>query len=400
MRRRPTGAHARVYESIDDHPKTRAAAAVLAAGVPGLSEDLAAAVIVRAVRRLVCWAIRESDTGRTGHLSDGALARVAWPGAVSPGGALWGAVDVGVLRRALRAVPEGYEVGFLFTWGRGKGRQGVEHIHEFQAHAWHALKDREHYRGCSVSDFDDGPLGRLPAARPPVPELEPAPGASDAPPGSPAVLGAPAAPPAPPAGLEAPSRPAGGGGEVGSRFTPRFGGSAERKPLQGNGPARRAPEGDRFALICPSESPTPDGQKNQAPRPLPGPGWDRVPGGVFAGEAPAVAAWARTFGAFSKAGLHDGYAYVSRWTEASGLQPAPGADDAAVTPGRALELLVPEAFDALVADLTAHLPGAQYPRTYTARALAGRWTEVLSKMADAAQRRRSTFRTGTGGFES
>jgi hypothetical protein len=125
-----------------------------------------------------------------------------------------------------------------------------------------------------------------------------------------------------------------------------------------------------------------------------GAGWLGIPGAVFLGQPPAVATWVRGFGGFSKAGLYDGHAYVSRWTEQSGMQPAEGAEDPGISPGRALELLVPAAFDAVVTDLAAHLPQTTHPRTYTAKAIASRWSEVLAKMADEAAARRDRFKTG------
>lgn len=426
------GTWSKVHESIDTHPKTAAAAAVLVAEL-GLDPDHAAAVVTRAVRRLVCWALREQDLGRTGDLGDFAFVGQAWPAAIAPGGALWGRTDVSVLRRALRAVPEGHEHGFLFLHGRRQGSPGVEFIHEFAFHAWEALKGRATYRGCSVEDFTGSPYGRRgapaprPAAPPParpdaqgllplVPELGPAQGPSSpsaapprAHPSDPLDAGGPSAGQAPvatPPGLStgsppAPAAPARRSDEVIARLrrgSPEVGGEVaagfRRNPLAPQG----RPSPDRHAgpvlSIHPSAAEDQNGTiQAAAPALVPsGPGWLGVPEGVRRGDPAAVAEWLRRLGAMSQAGLYAGATYVARFTEHAGIVPPGAASDPTCPPGRALEALAPLAFQALVDDLTGHLPSKDFPRKYTARALSGRWEEVLSRTADEAQARRDRWR--------
>lgn len=410
------GTWAKVHESIDGHAKTSAAAAVLVAEL-GLPSDYASAVVVRAVRRLVCWALREQELGRTGDLTDFALVQQAWPAALVPGGALWGRPDVSVLRRALRAVPEGHERGFLYLYGRRQGAPGVEFLHEFAFHSWAALKDRATYRGCSVEDFAESPYGRRPApAAPPAAvagsgaaRQAPAPlgldggvpaaggplAAAGAPvPSAPSVAAATPNVAAPPVGTgrfaEALARLRRGSAEV----QPEVGAKLERKPLPS--PAPRTPDaGDSPAV---SIHPVPETERKRSPAPPgeagpSGEGWRGVPSGVARGDADAVAGWIRSIGPMSHAGLFTGAAYVSRFTEHAGIVPPGELTDGACSPGRALELLDPAAWSALVGDLCGHLPRKDFPRKYTARALAQRWEQILSAAADAAQARRARWRS-------
>lgn len=426
------GTWTKVHESIDAHPKTAAAAAVLVAEL-GLDPDHAAAVVTRAVRRLVCWALREQDLGRTGDLGDFAFVAQAWPASIAPGGALWGRTDVSVLRRALRAVPDGYEHGFLFLHGRRQGSAGVEFLHEFAFHAWEALKGRATYRGCSVEDFQGSPYGRRgapsprPAAPPPARQdaqgllplvPEPAPvsvesSPSAAPPrsdpsdpldaGSPAGVTAPAAPPpglstsgppAPPAPArrsdEVIARLRRGSSEVGGEVAAGF----RRNPLSPQGGPSPDLHAGPVLSIHPSAAEDQKGTIQAAAPALvpPSPGWVGVPEGVRRGDPTSVADWLRRLGAMSQAGLYAGATYVARFTEHAGIVPPGPATDPTCTPGRALEALAPLAFQALVDDLTGHLPLKDFPRKYTARALSGRWAEVLSRTADEAQARRSRWR--------
>lgn len=423
------GTWSKVHESIDTHPKTAAAAAVLVAEL-GLDPDHASAVVTRAVRRLVCWALREQDLGRTGDLGDFAFVGQAWPAAIAPGGALWGRTDVSVLRRALRAVPEGHEHGFLFLHGRRQGSAGVEFIHEFAFHAWEALKGRATYRGCSVEDFTGSPYGRrgAPAPRPAapsparpdaqgvlplVPELGPVQGPSSPSAGpsrsDPLDAGArpggspPAAPPpglstsgpsAPPAPArrsdEVIARLRRGAAEVGGEVAAGF----RRNPLSAQGRPSPDHHAGPVLSIHPSAAEDQNGTiQAAAPSPAPsGPGWVGVPEGVRLGDPTAVAEWLRRLGAMSQAGLYAGATYVARFTEHAGIVPPGAASDPTCSPGRALEALAPLAFQALVDDLTGHLPSKDFPRKYTARALSGRWEEVLSRTADEAQARRTRWR--------
>lgn len=117
-----------------------------------------------------------------------------------------------------------------------------------------------------------------------------------------------------------------------------------------------------------------------------------VPEGVSRGDPTAVAGWLRRLGAMSQAGLFAGATYVARFTEHAGVVPPGPVSDPSCPPGLALEVLAPQAFLALVDDLAGHLPLKAFPRKYSARALAGRWTEVLSRTADEAQARRDRWR--------
>lgn len=396
------GTWSKVYDGIDDHPKTRAAAAVLAIEL-GLSEDYAAAVVVRAVGRLMRWAIRESDSGRTGHLSDFALTLVGWPAGVAPGGPMFGRADAGALRRALRAVPEGYDRGFLYDWGVRPGRAGVEFLHEFHFYAWDALKGRSHYRGSALADFRDGPAGNRPssAALGGPPAIAPSVGSAAAarprplisPPSGSAAPSAPSGPSAPRAapagGAEGPAR---GSSEVGGEVGLRFG----RKSLAGLDDPSRISRGDAVYLSIrqygsDSDKISPEGPGGVLDLRL-GPGWAGVPAGVRGGDPDATGAWLRSLSPMSHAGLYAGAAYVARFREHAGLLPPGEATDPTCGPGRALELLAPDAWAALVGDLVGHLPQKDFPRKYSARALASRWEEVLGKAADAASKRRAQWR--------
>lgn len=123
-----------------------------------------------------------------------------------------------------------------------------------------------------------------------------------------------------------------------------------------------------------------------------GPGWAGVPAGVSAGNPDAVAGWLRALGPMSHASLFPGSTYVARFAEHAGVVPPGPATDPTCSPGRALELLAPDAWTALVADLTGHLPRKDFPRKYTARALAQRWEQTLGRLADEAQARRDRWR--------
>lgn len=399
------GTWSKVFDGIDDHAKTRAAARALAIET-GISEDYAAAVVVRAVGRLVRWAIRESDYGKTGHLSDHAIASIGWPAGVAPGGPMWGREDAGALRRALLAVPEGHQRGFLFLWGARQGRPGVEHLHEFQFYAWDALKGRSHYRGTALADFDLCPYGKATSAAPLARSATSTPAAAAFPVEHPRrILGPPAASAPPPGvgsigsllpGLVMPEE---GGdrspGRSSSEVAPRLGGKCEPKSSAAMENASRKSrdfpvhlsirqQQSRSEQICPEGTPPAIPRLSE--------GWAGVPTGVRAGEAEAVAGWIRELESMSHAKLYPGSTYVARWAEHAGLVPPGAATDPTARPGRVLEALDPDAFRALVADLVAHLPRKDYPRKYTARAIAARWEDALGKLADAAAKRRSQWR--------
>ena len=68
------GTWARLDESVHTHEKTLALAADLEEiGVP---QEYAVDVAVSQLHRLICWCIRNSDTGRIGHLPPSVFALV------------------------------------------------------------------------------------------------------------------------------------------------------------------------------------------------------------------------------------------------------------------------------------------------------------------------------------
>lgn len=166
-----------------------------------------------------------------------------------------------------------------------------------------------------------------------------------------------------------------------------------RNPLPGLAPPAREPE--RAPVVSLHQGGADSDREIQPPPPgaVPsGPGWRGVPEGVAVGDPTAVAGWLRALGPMSHAGLFPGSTYVARFTEHAGIVPPGAATDPTCSPGRALEVLDPAAWQALVGDLTGHLPRKDFPRKYTARALAQRWEQALGRLADEAQARRDRWR--------
>lgn len=151
---RHNGIWSKLHEPIWDHAKTHRAAAVLvAAGVPA---EYAHQVVVGALHRLTCWALRDGDSGRTGSISDSKLAVLAWPESAEsrrfPAQARTGQL----LRTALRAG------GFLECPCHGSVTEPIgdapeteilcneEVIHDFADHCKDVLGDRRRKRGKEV----------------------------------------------------------------------------------------------------------------------------------------------------------------------------------------------------------------------------------------------------------
>lgn len=129
---RHNGIWSKVHEPIWDHVKTHRAATVLVeAGVP---PEYAAQVIVGALQRVTCWALRDGDTGRTGELTDARLAGVAWPESAESARFAKPSKTGAILRAALRAG------GFL------EGEGETETIHDFADHCRDILGGRDRKR--------------------------------------------------------------------------------------------------------------------------------------------------------------------------------------------------------------------------------------------------------------
>lgn len=351
--------YCRWHENLPEHPKTRAAARVLVMEL-GIDGDLANAVICRAVPLLVTWLIRNQDDGRTDGLSDARLASIAWPASTEPGGQLWGgdAVRLAVPRRALRAIPDGYDQGFLVVRGRGKGRARTEHLHEFVHHAWPALRNRPHYKGRRLQDLlaaqelargesVESEAFDCPSTR--VPDLFS--GAFSTPSSDPSVAGKPAT------------------------------------NCENQSALRALPERASNQEEFEERTDLPDGR-----------GWRGVPVGVFRGEMLATAEWIRRLPPSSYAGLLDGSVWLDRYRRA---HPAPLPTDvhriSPLEPGRLFEAVEPSEWAALIGDLAAKLPATEFPKTYAMKSLAQRWGDVIGKLADAAQARRAERRQEEGG---
>lgn len=364
----------RWYEDLPTHPKTRAAAAVLAEALE-IPADYAEAVVVRAVGNLVTWALRLSDSGRTAQLDDFELVTIAWPAALRPGGPLWGREDVGLVRRALRTAPEEARRGFLWDRDRRQGRRGVEHIADFHEHAWDVLRDRPAYQGTrlaewrarergivesdrAVTDGSRGPAEEAP--RSPRSEPEVAPRSAGGPVGGSDVTRCPDLPPSPRSPRESPASLSLSREE-----------SIEGKDL---GAGLEGPEARKR--------------------------WRGIPKGVQRGEPFAVASWLRTMTADSRSGLGGADVYRTRFQELT-REPLPreALDAGGTYPGRMLEVLIPAAFADLVSDLADQLGSGsvKYPRTYGRKALASRWAESLAKAADEAAAKRASQRKRFGG---
>lgn len=124
-------------------------------------------------------------------------------------------------------------------------------------------------------------------------------------------------------------------------------------------------------------------------------GWTGVPEGVRAGDLDAVAAFVRGLPPISRVDLMEGTAYLARYRDSLDAPLPPAASLVpGIAPARLFEVLEPDAFAALVADLSARIGKAEHPVSYAARALASRWSEVLSRMADDAQQRRTRRHRG------
>jgi hypothetical protein len=129
---RHNGIWSKVHEPIWDHAKThRAAAHLVEQGVP---PEYAAQVIVGALQRVTCWALRDGDTGRTGELTDARLAVVAWPESAESAKFSKPSRTGAMIREALRLG------GFL------EGEGAAETIHDFGDHCRDILGGRDRKR--------------------------------------------------------------------------------------------------------------------------------------------------------------------------------------------------------------------------------------------------------------
>lgn len=118
------GTWARVDESIHLHEKTLGLATALEGlGVPA---EWSTDVAVAQVHRLACWCLRESESGRIGHLNARALAAVLqWPDPTS----------------APALLSAWHDSGFVDYGGTARAR-----LHDFWDYAAGLLKDRERKR--------------------------------------------------------------------------------------------------------------------------------------------------------------------------------------------------------------------------------------------------------------
>lgn len=129
---RHNGIWSKLHEPIWDHAKTHRAASVLtSAGVPA---EYAHQVVVGALHRLTCWALRDGDTGCTGAVSAAKLAVLAWPESAESKRFGSPAKTGQLLREALVAG------GFL------EGTGANEAIHDFIDHCRDILGDRSRKR--------------------------------------------------------------------------------------------------------------------------------------------------------------------------------------------------------------------------------------------------------------
>jgi len=360
-RRHPT--FARWHEDLPTHPKTLAASGVLEREL-GVAPDHGNALVCRAVPLLVTWLIRNRDDGRTDGLTDGDLAAICQPQALRPGGLLWGADEaaLGVWRRALRAVPEGYDRGFLVRHGQGKGRPWVEGLHEFVWHAWPALRNRPHYKGRTLDALlargvllsggragGDGPCAQ------PVENQEDL-GLDPRFSGVPSSLSTASS--GVPADLSLGSR---------ARSSGDFGALAERSSTQEGSQERSGSRAPR------SRDP-----------------WHGVPEAVRRGEILAVGAWVRSIPPNTAVELRAADTYLRRWREhAVAPVPEEAFQVSSLQPARLLQVLDPEGWADLIGDLAARMGGVEHPRTYVMRAVARRWGDVLSKLEDLSVARRA-----------
>lgn len=138
MGSRRHGTWCQMHEDVHDHEKTlRLAASLVRLGVP---EAWASDVAVAQLHRLACWAARDGNTGRVGHLTDTRFAQVVrWPRGAPP-----------KLRAAWR--------DSLFFDEPGTPN---ERIHDFGDYFWHILRKRK--------EIDDA------APQEPPPDEKPAP---------------------------------------------------------------------------------------------------------------------------------------------------------------------------------------------------------------------------------
>lgn len=147
------GTWAQFHEDIHDHPKTVAiAAALVKLGVP---EAWSADVAVAQLHRLACWAIRDGNDGRVGHLTATRFAMILrWP----RGGA----------ERLLAAWNAS---GFFDDAGTPTAR-----IHDFGDYFWHILRKRvPGARPAPDSDLSEAESGAHPAPNRRPTGAEPAP---------------------------------------------------------------------------------------------------------------------------------------------------------------------------------------------------------------------------------
>ena len=386
-RRQPT--YAPWHENLPTHPKTLVAAAVLSRAT-GISADYANAVVCRAVPALVCYLIRESDDGRTDHLTDGKIVQVAWPSAAEPGGLLWGSEDLGVLRRALLATPDGYKCGFLMQTSRGRGKRRVERLHEFHAYAWAILRKRPTYAGTRLAQWLErtAPCGNTVENTTPLFELD-----ANFTPNSGRTLHR--------------TLP-----ELGGELSPNSKvnskdespGSCELPGARAGGnsaPERAPPSYPSSTILSRREeiSGLFGGRKHDET--TVSSGWKGVPDGVRAGDTFAVAAFIRTLAPVSRVGLHEGANYMRRFQEHSYAPVTPAARAvSSMHPGRLFEVLFPVVFAELLTDLAPRIGAKKYPRSYAAKALAQRWATCLAQLADDAVEHRARLARERGRDQS
>lgn len=138
------GTWSKLFESIHTHPKTAKAAAYLIAN--GVPHACAPAIVVCAVHRLGCWAIRDGETGRTGGLTDVQFAAIAWPEHAEAG------ISPEVVRKSLQ------------FGGQVECKRGVEHIHDFGQYFSEIIRKRLKTKDSAVAG--PSPDGRPTVARP------------------------------------------------------------------------------------------------------------------------------------------------------------------------------------------------------------------------------------------
>jgi len=117
---RSHGTWAPMHEDVHDHAKTlRLAKTLVDLGVP---EEWASDVVVGQLHRLACWCLRDSASGRVGHLTPLRFAQVVrWPH----------------IRTANRLWDAWMDSGFVDD-ARTEGAM----LHEFEEYFWHVLRKR------------------------------------------------------------------------------------------------------------------------------------------------------------------------------------------------------------------------------------------------------------------